>query len=472
MKIIGREEEAKSLRYLASSHKPEFAAVYGRRRVGKTYLVKELFHDRFAFYATGLLNGKQRDQLKNFRSFLLKHGHPKKSVPTDWFDAFDRLQELLESDAAYRQPGTGKLVVFLDEAPWMDGRRSNFKQALDRFWNAWGSTKEDLLLIVCGSATSWIIKNFVKDEGGFYNRLTEKIHLAPFSLGECARFAADGGLSLTQRQVMELFMVFGGIPYYWSLLRRGESPAQSIERLCFKEGGTLCDEFGLLFKSLFSAKGPHRRIVETMAKRNEGVFRTDLVDSGVTDGESLTEALEELEQCGFLRGYKNATKKERGICYQLIDPFSRFALAFLQEKSIGSWQSYYGTPSYDTWSGNAFELLCLNNIASIKSALGISGVLTNESAWRSEKSKPGAQIDLLIERRDGVINVCEMKYSAVKYSISEEYEENLRNKLAVFRNETRTTAALHLTMIVSNGLVQNEHSDIVVNVITGKDLFR
>ena len=116
MKIIGREEEARSLRYLASSHKPEFAAVYGRRRVGKTYLVKELFHDRFAFYATGLLKGKQRDQLKNFRSFLLKHGHPKKSVPADWFDAFDRLQELLESDAAYRQPGTGKLVVFLDEA--------------------------------------------------------------------------------------------------------------------------------------------------------------------------------------------------------------------------------------------------------------------------------------------------------------------------------------------------------------------
>lgn len=472
MKIIGREEEIRSLRYLASSHKPEFAAVYGRRRVGKTYLVKEFFHDRFAFYATGLLKGKQRDQLKNFRSFLLKSGHHKKSVPTDWFDAFDRLQELLESGAAYRQPDTGKLVVFLDEAPWMDGRRSSFKQALDRFWNAWGSTKEDLLLIVCGSATSWIIKNFVKDEGGFYNRLTEKIHLVPFSLSECSRFATDAGLSLTHKQIMELFMVFGGIPYYWSLLRRGESPAQSIERLCFKEGGTLCDEFGLLFKSLFSAKGPHRRIVETMAKRNEGVFRTDLVDSGITDGESLTEALEELEQCGFLRGYKNATKKERGICYQLIDPFSRFALAFLQEKSIGSWQSYYGTPSYGTWSGNAFELLCLNNIASIKSALGISGVLTNESAWRSEKSKPAAQIDLLIERRDGIINVCEMKYSAVKYSISEEYEENLQNKLAAFRNETKTVAALHLTMIVSNGLAQNEHSDIVVNVITGEDLFR
>ena len=471
MDIIGRTEEIKTLQCLEQSPKPEFVAVYGRRRIGKTYLIKTYFRDRFAFYATGISKGRQRDKLKNFNDFLIKYGSLEQAVPKDWFEAFDRLEHLLEEDRLYRQPKNGKRVIFLDEAPWMDGQRSTFRPALDRFWNAYASTKEDVLLIVCGSATSWIIKNFVKDEGGFYNRLTERIHLTPFSLAVCMNYAKAMGLKLGKKQIVELYMTFGGVPYYWSLLRKGESPAQSIDRLCFQEGGTLNDEFPLVFKSLFKANGLHRKVIVALSKKNQGLLRKDLIKAKIPNGQGLTDALEELEQCGFVRSYHDPNKKERGTVYQLIDPFARFSLTFLENKKEDSWLSYRGSVSYNSWSGIAFELVCLNNVASIKKALGVSGVSANVSAWRSRESSPGSQIDLLIERRDGITNLCEMKYTSSPFVIDSHYEKQLANKIETYARETKTKQSLQLTMVVFSGLKENEHSSDVAAIISGDDLF-
>ena len=449
---------------------PEFIAVYGRRRVGKTFLIRSYFNENFSFYASGLNNRPKREQLKNFNSKLMEYGHREKKIPQDWAEAFSRLKSLLQSDCVYRDPKSGRRVVFLDEVPWMDGKRSDFRSALDLFWNTWGSTQEDLLLLICGSTTSWIIKYVIKDTGGFYNRVTNQIHLLPFSLGECEKFAQSRKLGLNRRQILEYYMTFGGIPYYWGLLFRNQSPMQNIQRLCFDESGSLRNEYPNLFKSLFSAKGPHRQIVEFLARKEGGALRGEIIDSGIKGGKSLSTALEELEQCGFLHRYYHIGKKERDSAYQLVDPFTRFALAFLQGR-ISSWQSYYGTPSYYSWAGRAFETLCLNNLRAIKTSLGISGVLTNDFSWRSTEHDPGAQIDLVIERRDGIIDLCEMKYSEGEYAISADYERKIRNKISAFRKETQTKFALHLIMVASNGLHKNEHSDLVVATLSADDLF-
>lgn len=471
MDIVARDSEIKVLDSVCESGMPEFVAVYGRRRVGKTFLIRSYFKERFSFYASGVNGKPKRYQLKSFQSKLAEYGCPKKTIPEDWSAAFARLRALLESDGVYRDPVSNRRVVFLDEVPWMDGKRSDFRAALDLFWNTWGSTQEDLLLIICGSATSWIIKYVIKDTGGFYNRVTNQIHLLPFSLGECERLAANRKLNLTRRQVTEYYLSFGGVPYYWSLLFRNLSPMQNIQRLCFEENGALHNEYVSLFKSLFSAKGPHRQIVEYLAKRSGGVLRKEMIDAGIPGGKALSSALEELVQCGFLRRFYHLGKKERDSAYQLVDPFTLFSLNFLNGK-VSEWAAFYGTPAYFSWAGHAFETLCLNNIKAIKASLGVSGVLTNECSWKSAQSTPGAQIDLVIQRRDGVINICEMKYSDSEFSISPQYEANLRNKIQAFRNETGSKEAVHLTMVVSNGLVRNANADMVVNVITGDDLFR
>ncbi len=470
MEIVARKNEIELLDSIVDSGLPEFVAIYGRRRVGKTFLIRNYFKERFSFYASGVNNRPKKDQLKSFQNKLLEYGCEKKSVPSDWFDAFDRLRAILESDSVYKDPATNRRVVFLDEVPWMDGKRSDFRAALDLFWNTWASTQEDLLLIICGSATSWIIKYVIKDTGGFYNRVTNQIHLLPFSLGECEVFASKRKLNLTRRQIMEYYMVFGGIPYYWSLLFRNQSPMQNVQRLLFEDNGALHNEYPSLFRSLFSVKGPHRQIVEILGKRAGGMVRKEIIDSGVQAGKSLSSALEELVECGFLRRFYHIGKKERDSAYQLIDPFVLFALNFLGGK-VTEWSAFYGTPAYFSWTGHAFETLCLNNIKAIKRSLGISGVVTNEYSWRSSKSVPGAQIDLVIERRDGVINVCEMKYAEGSFAISPKYETDLRNKLNAFRLETGTKDALHLTLVVSGEFARNANADIVISFVVGEELF-
>ncbi len=471
-KIIGRDEEQETLKNCLSSKKPEFIVVYGRRRVGKTYLIKEFFNRSFSFYSTGVNSRSKGDKLRAFSESLISYGYEPEENLKDWFQAFACLKSLLESDTCYRDPETGKKVVFLDELPWMDSARSDFKAALDFFWNTYGSSENDLLLIVCGSATSWIINNILKDEGGFYNRTTNQIHLLPFKLKECRALALSLGLDYSSETVAKAYMVFGGVPYYWNLLTPSKSLDQEIERLCFTESGPLHYEFRNLFRSLFSSGDNHREIIETLVKKASGCTRGELIKAGFkTGGRSLTKNLEELEQCGFIRRFVKPGASNNSI-YQVIDSFSRFALTFIENKKASSWLNYIDTPSYYAWEGTAFELVCLMHVSEIKGALGISGVETSEYSFRSKSHNPGAQIDLVIERKDGVINLCEMKHTIAPFAIDRNYAANLENKKEAFIAETKTKSAVRLTMICSSGMRKNEFSGIVRNVVTLEDLFK
>ena len=472
MSIIGRKNEMNYLSSCLESGRPEFLVLYGRRRVGNTYLIKEYFGSRFSFYATGVSNLKTKDQLRLFNEALIQHGSGVKSVPKDWFEAFSRLKMVLEDPKAVRDAASGRRVVFLDELPWMDTARSNFKSALDYFWNSWASSQSDLFLIVCGSATSWIIENIFSDRGGFYNRITRQIHLMPFTLKECEELFAANGIVMSRRKIIESYMVFGGIPYYLNCFDRRLSLAQNIDELLFKEGGQLHYEYERLFRSLFRNSEKHIAIIEAIAEKKSGITRVELAKiDRIGDGEPLTKALGELEQCGFIRKYKNYTKKKQGFFFQVIDPFILFALSYLKDQDSYSWMAYINSPGYYAWCGNAFEIVCLNHIYQMKAALGVSGVVSAEYAWRSRVSEPGVQIDLLIDRKDDVINLCEMKYTVGEFSIDASYERNLMNKLMVFQQETGTDKSLHLTLVSANGLKANAHSGIVQNVITGDDMF-
>ena len=470
--MIGRKKEQIILQNCLESPRAEFVVVYGRRRVVKTFLIKEYFNNSFAFYATGISNAKTREQLKIFNGSLMEYGSSDKKQPKDWYEAFTRLKQLLLNGNVRRDPVSGKKVIFLDELPWMDTVRSDFKSALEYFWNSFASTQKDLLLIVCGSATSWIINNLLGDRGGFYNRITRQIHLFPFTLKECEDLYRLNGIQMTRQQVIESYMVFGGIPYYLNCFDKRLSLAQNIDELLFKENGQLYYEYDMLLKSLFKSYERHAAIIDALAQSKCGMQRTDLAKiAKIGDGEPLTKALNELEQSGFIRKYKNYAKAKSKFYFQLIDPFMNFCFKFIKKRDHGSWMSYINTPSYFSWSGNAFELVCLLHVDQIKNALGISGVETMEYAWRSSKKENGAQIDLLIDRKDGVMNVCEIKYTLLPFEIDSKYELELKNKLAVFISETNCNKALHLTMVSANGLKHNAHSGIVQSEINGEDLF-
>ncbi|SFR81619.1 AAA family ATPase [[Clostridium] aminophilum] len=472
MKIIGRKYEKNSLFQCLRSNRPEFVVVYGRRRIGKTYLVREFFNRQFSFYATGLSETKTKNQLRAFNESLCSYGYNENMPPKDWFEAFGRLRKLLESEKVYREPINNKRVVFLDELPWMDTARSDFKSALDYFWNSWASSQEDLVLIVCGSATSWIITNLLSSKKGFHNRITKQIHLNPFSLSECEKLFELNDIVMTRSQMIECYMVFGGVPLYLNLLDSRLSLAQNINELCFKEYGELHDEYTNLFYSLFDKPEKHMSILEALAKKKSGMTRTELSkESKIGGGSVLTKDLKELEECGFIRRYSDIKKGSKEAFYQLIDPFTLFAIKFLENKTFDSWNTYINSPGYNSWRGTSFEIVCFNHIDKIKQVLGISGIETSEFTWRNTDSDKGAQIDLIISRKDGVINLCEMKFTNAEYSLDEDEYKKIQNRIDSFQNESDAKGAIHVTLICGNGFKYNKYSNIAQNIITGEDLF-
>lgn len=468
--MIGRKDEISTLQECLESRRPEFLVVYGRRRVGKTYLVKEFFNDGFAFYATGVAKLNTRKELKVFNEALVKYGSTKKTIPEDWFDAFSRLETLL-TETRKRSAISNKKIVFLDELPWMDTPKSDFKSALDYFWNSWGSSQKDLLFIVCGSATSWITNNILKDTGGFYNRITRQIHLMPFCLSECEQLLESNGMNMTRKQIIESYMILGGIPYYLNYLKPSLSLAQNIDMLFFHENSPLRYEYEQLFSALFRKSRLYKEIVEELSEKKSGMTRKEIAEHrNITTGTELTKGLNDLEQCGFIRRYRNTTKKNDFI-FQLIDPFILFHLTFIEGRDIDSWLDLLNTPAYFNWCGLSFERVCLLHVKQIKDALGIRGISSNEYSWRSRQSNPGAQIDLVIDRKDDVINICEMKFCLEEFAIDSQYEKNILNKIDAFKKETKTKKALLPTMIALNGLKKNQYSDAIVCTLSGEDLF-
>jgi AAA+ ATPase superfamily predicted ATPase len=461
-KIFGRQEEIATLLSLKKSKKSEFVAVYGRRRVGKTFLVRNVFGEAFSFQLSGVARVGLKQHLANFHNALLRLdlADPPKSPPRDWFDAFNRLGLALEKLNA------PKKIVFLDELPWLDTPQSSFIPALEYFWNSWASARNDVLLIVCGSAASWIINKLINDRGGLHNRVTERIFLKPFTLSETEVFLRAKGCAFDRYQLLELYMVMGGIPFYLEKIQANRSVAQNVDRLFFTEGGQLSGEYVNLYRSLFNRYEKHTSVVEAMSQKAKGLTRKEILDiTKLPNGGSTTSVLDELEQSGFLRRYLPFGKGKRDALYQLMDPFTLFYLSFVKDskaQSKGAWLAQLDSPKWQAWSGYAFESVCWYHVDAIKKHLGISGVYTETSTWRSLKTGQGAQIDLLIDRKDRVINICEIKFSVKPFAISKSYAENLRNKLMVFRTETGTNKTLFLTIIAANGLAVNEYSQQLV----------
>ena len=469
MKIIGRDEEINELNAYMRSGKPEFLVVYGRRRVGKTFLIREHFKDDFYFAHTGLANGNTATQLAEFNKSLRRTRGDAHRDATDWLEAFDCLREHIEGSKE------GRKIIFIDELPWMDRQKSLLLPALEHFWNGWASGRDDIFLIVCGSATSWVISKLLNDKRGFYGRITGRLFVKPFTLKDCEDYYRENNIVYSRYQMVENYMIFGGIPYYLSLIRKDLGFTQNVDRLCFRDGGALRNEYDLLYRSLFKNPEGHLTVVKALASKRSGLSREALLkSSGISDGGGFTRVLRELEQSGFIRRYVSYGKKSRDAIFQLTDPFTFFHLRFIENSSTYAspfWSSYADDGGHRAWTGYAFEQVALAHIDQIKRKLQIGGVLTRQYSWRSNVSKPGVQIDLIIERNDGVINICEMKYSRDEYEIDSTYGKQLQRRIEVFRRETGTKSALHTTFVTTYGLVLNEYAAQVQSIVTMEDLF-
>jgi len=471
--MIGRKKEIESIKWVLEKKEAQFVAVYGRRRVGKTFLVRQFFNDDFAFYHTGLQKGNLSEQLMAFRASLQKYGYADCPLLKSWLEAFSCLEELLKKNTAKRK------IVFIDELPWMDTPQSKFAMWLGNFWNSWASAQTDVVLIVCGSATSWIIGKIVRDRGGLHNRLTDQIYLKPFTLGECEAYAKECGCDFTRMDIAELYMVFGGVPYYWSLLRPGQSVAQNIDRLLFDPDGELRLEYGQLYASLFRKHERHLAVVDALATKKCGMTRSEIVEAcGISMGGTFKEVLEELEQCGFIRSYHMPGCRKKGMVYQLMDNFTLFHQRFMAGKGAMDshfWQHSANTPAVNTWRGLAFERLCMEHVPQIRKALGIAGVLTNTYTWRhvaDDVYPVGVQIDLLIDRADRLVNMCEMKWSSEPFTIDKEYAEKLRQKASVYSTvATKGRRGVHITLVTPYGVAENMYRFTPHSVVTLDDLF-
>ncbi|MEZ4884182.1 MAG: ATP-binding protein [Chitinophagales bacterium] len=467
-KLIGRQKEIQKLRKHLQSHKSEFVAIYGRRRVGKTFLVRQVFDNQFAFQLTGMANVNTRGQLTKFHAALQRYFPQSNDLEPakNWFTAFEQLITLLEADET-----TDKKVIFLDELPWLDTRGANFLSGLEHFWNSWASARDDILLIVCGSAASWMVKNLLKNRGGLHNRVTDRMKLSPFNLAETEELLKYKGIVYDRYQIILLYMVFGGIPFYLEKIDSRFSATQNVNELCFEYNAPFRDEYEELYASLFKKSEKHLAIIEALAQKKKGLSRAEIIRlTKLSNGGGLTRVLKELEESSFIRRYQGFGKKKRESLYQLVDFYSLFYLNFIQKSSPDDenfWINALQSPTFRAWSGYAFEMVCLHHVSQIKQALGIAGVQTSVATWTS----PEAQIDLLIDRKDRVINLCEMKFSISPFTINKQYAANLRNKMGSFREATQTKKAIFLTIISTYGLAQSPYKGMIQNDLTMVVLF-
>lgn len=468
--IVGRKEEQVILNQLLDSKKPEFLAVYGRRRVGKTFLIRHVYSNQIAFQMTGIAKANTSQQLTNFFSVIreLDKGIEQGDLPKNWFEGFGMLKNYLQ------KLKTPKKVVFFDELPWIDTPRSNFLSALEHFWNSWASDRPDIILVVCGSAASWMINKVINNRGGLYNRVTQRIRLLPFTLQETESFLRANKVTLDRYQILQLYMAVGGVPFYLSEIRQGKSAFQEIDRLAFSTNGLMATEYDNLYRSLFNHADRHIAIVETLAGKPQGLSRENIVQlSGLQDGGTLTTVLRELEESGFVNKSYPFGKKIKDSIYRLSDQYSLFYLKFIKDQHRtggGSWLSRIDSPAWRAWSGYAYENICFQHISAIKKALGISGVYTEESSWIDKKRS--IQIDLLIDRRDHVINLCEVKFTQQPFVLNKHYKEELEKKLFAFKEETRTRKSVFPTLITTFGLKDGAHSlGFIQSVVTMDALF-
>jgi len=471
--LVGREKEQGLLRQAFGADRSRFIAVYGRRRVGKTFLIRETFDYTFTFEHSGLARGKYKEQLAAFAESLADAGYKDVSVPVNWMDAFGQLRNLIRESKDQRK------IIFIDELSWMDTARSDLMTSLENFWNGFASARKDVVLIVCTSATSWILKNVIHNKGGLHNRVTDKIALQPFNLYECEKLLESKGIQMDRYDILEGYMAMGGVPYYWDYIQSGKSMTQNINALFFERDAFLKDEFAYLYASVFKNPDDYIKIITALGKKKAGMTRGELSqETGITCNGAFTTKIEELESCGFVRRYHEYGKKNMGTVIQLVDNYTLFYFKFLEDAPSDSkyWEKSIDSPSRRAWMGLAFERVCLQHSEQIRRRLGISGVLTDESSWKcasdEDKGIYGSQVDLVIDRKDRVINLCEMKHAVLEFEITREYDRKLKEKISDFKNVTKTRSSIQLTIITTYGLKSNKYSGHVQSVVTAEDLFQ
>ena len=468
--IVGRKAEIGRLTEFTTSGKTELLAVYGRRRVGKTFLIKRFFNEKFTFYFSGAENATKKQQLFNFTTALNRFSGVENPLAESWQVAFVQLEQYLRSVKT-----KGRKVIFIDELPWLDNAKSGFLSAFEYFWNTYASSQKEIFFVICGSATSWIMNKIVKNRGGLHNRVTRQMCIEPFTLHETEQFLKTRKIAMSRFQIAECYMVFGGIPYYLEQLEKSLSLSQNIDKLLFTKNAPLRDEYSKLYSSLFKSPEKYMQIIEALAKKRKGLTRDEVVKySHISNGGGLTSMLEELELCGFIAINNNFTTKKNRQLYQLIDLYSLFYLSFIKGKRGANtpfWSTLMNSPVRNAWSGYSFELLCQLHIRQIKKALGVGGVISYTSGWRSRGVENGTQIDLLIDRNDAIINLCEVKYATKEFVITKSYDANLRNKRNVFIEETDVKKSIHITMITTYGVKRNEYRNNIQSEIVLDDLF-
>lgn len=453
------------MRNLLDSNQAELLALYGRRRVGKTYLIRSFYAQQLTFELTGLYDAPLAQQLNGF-AFSLSRAFAKGIAlppPTSWLAAFQLLIQYLEAN-----PTTKKQVLFFDELPWLDTPKSGFLSAFDQFWNSWAGRQSNLIVVICGSAASWMIQHVVNNKGGLHNRITRRMRLLPFTLSESEAFLQSNRVLLDRYQLLQLYMAMGGIPHYLKEVRPGESAAQTIDRLCFTKDGLLQDEFNNLYAALFSRADRHVALIKLLADKPQGLTRNELTNNGFKSGGTTTQLLGELLESGFIAQYLPFGKTTKDAIYKLTDEYSLFYLKFIDHKravGTGTWLKKSTGQSWTSWAGLAFEQICQKHSEQLKQALGIAGVYTELSAWRyvpKDSAETGVQIDLLIDRQDHCINLCEIKFSTGEFIIDKAYADVLTRKRTVFQQQTRTRKALFITLITTFGVKPNQYANSLI----------
>ena len=468
--LIGRKSEKAILKNALKSNRPELIVVYGRRRIGKTYLVRQIYNKHIRFEFSGIHKVPLKEQLKNFH-LTLSSKIPNTNMPSDWIEAFHQLGQYIGKLKSKK-----KKVIFIDEFPWLDTRKSNFLPAFDNFWNSYASTRDDLIVVICGSAASYMIKNIIKSKGGLHNRLTQKIHLAPFNLYEAEQLLKHNKVKLSRYDILLVYMAVGGVPHYLEKILPGESVAQAIDRLCFDKDGFLRSEFNNVFASLFDQYENHEAIIRTLATVRKGLTRNEVLSkSKIGSGGTLTKTLIELEESSFIENYSPFQGRKDSI-FRITDEYTLFYIKYIENTKFsrrGVWMIMQGQQSYKVWSGFSFETICIKHIEQIKEGLKISGINTSHGSWIKKHTPNGAQIDLLIDRDDNVINLCEMKFYNTKYTIDKKYANDIAKKVNAFSSSSKTKKSIFVTFITTYGLIRNQYSNqYVQNELTMDVLFQ
>ena len=470
--LIARHSECEQIDRCIASERSEFVIVCGRRRIGKTFLVDSHLGGKYDFSFVGIHKARTHVQLRRFAKSLKEFSGRTYEPFADWYDAFEALEDYLASLSTDR-----KKVLFIDEMPWIDTRRSTFVSALEDFWNGWANRRSDIVLIASGSATSWMADNLISNQGGLHNRITKRIFLRPFTLAETEEYVNSHGGQWTRYDIVRCYMFTGGVPYYLSLLDYSRSVSQNIDSLFFERGGAMRGEYDELYNALFTNADSYLRVVETLYHHKTGMERKEIAKATGMNGLFIKTVLNNLVSCDFI-SCRRVFGKKNAMVYRLKDFYTLFHLKFIAgNNSLDDkwWTHHLADPSVRAWEGLTFELICAEHHEQIKRALGISGMATDVSTWRSDADKesglPGAQIDMVIDRADRIIHLCEIKFSESTFSISSEYETKLRNRMTLFRLKTRTKKAVVHTLITTYGMGNGKHNDTIHSVITMDDLF-